>query len=322
MQKITEKSTDFQEIITSRCQQATRSSPAVIMQPAKDRETKFEGLPEISIRQLEVFRIACHEGSYTNAAIELRTTRASVKRICSEFETAVGRQLFVENAEKILQPTEFARCLLGQMGNLSQAMRKLATCVRSLHEKGRILRFAAAGELFQGGLFTQYLRLLRINDTFRPCFQKIDSKRFRAALLNAECDVYFGFGLMDCDRLDLVDLGLVPWKITSQRENHPPPRHPAELSTALWGIASPDEDGAASELLAEFRAAGARGGEVLPAGLLEGKTTHEWVFRPDITAREKVAAGTPWPHFRFAAIFRKHHPYTELKHRMENVARS
>lgn len=322
MQKSTETFTDFPEFKSSQSHRSLQPSPVAVQKPADDRVKKFEGLPEISIRQLEVFRIVCQECSYTNAALELRTTRASVKRICGDFERAVGRPLFNEDAEKILHPTEFARCLLGRMGNLSHAMRKLSTCVRSLHEKGRILRLAAAGELFQGGLFTHYLSQLRINDTFRPCFQRIDSSRFRTALLNAECDVYFGFGLMDCDRLDLVDLGPVPWQITSRGENRQPPRHPAELTAAKWGVVGPDEDGSAAALLAEFHAAGAVGGEILPVGRPERETSHQWIFRPDITAREPVAAGSPWPHYRFSAILRKHHPYPELKNRMEIVARS
>ncbi len=222
----------------------------------------------------------------------------------------------------MLHPTEFARGLLGQMGNLSHAMRQLAACVRSLHEKGRILRLAAAGELFQGGLFTHYLSRLRINDTFRPCFMRIEASRFRTALLNAECDVYFGFGLVDCDRLDLVDLGPVPWQITSQGTNRQPPRNPAELAAAAWCVAGPDEDGPAAALLEKFHAAGAAGGEILPAGCRETETSHQWIFRPDIAAREPVGVGSPWPHYRFSAILRKHHPYPDLKSRLEGAARS
>ncbi len=289
-------------------------------EPVDDRFRKFEGLPEITIRQLEVFRIVCHECSYTNAAHELRTTRASVKRICGDFERAVGRALFDEDAEKILHPTEFARGLLGQMGNLSHAMRQLASCVRSLHEKGRILRLAAAGELFQGGLFSHFLSRLGINDTFRPCFLRIESNRFRTALLNAECDVYFGFGLMDCDRLDLIDLGPVPWQIISQGKNPKPPMTPAELTGAKWCLASPDEDGSAAALRDEFHAAGATGGEILPPGQLHTKTSYQWIFRPDIAAREPVAVGSPWPHYRFFASLRKHHPYPELKSRLVSAA--
>ncbi|MES2980867.1 MAG: LysR family transcriptional regulator [Verrucomicrobiota bacterium] len=286
--------------------------------PADNQVRKLEGLPEITIRQLEVFRIVCHECSYTNAAHELRTNRASVKRICGDFERAVGRALFVEDGEKNVHPTEFARGLLGQMGNLSHAMRQLASCVRSLHEKGRILRLAAAGELFQGGLFTHFLSRLGINDTFRPCFLRIESNRFRTALLNAECDVYFGFGLMDCDRLDLIDLGPVPWQIISQGKNAKLPMSPTDLTGANWCLVSPDDDGSAAALRDEFHAAGATGGEILPLG--KSHNSYQWIFRPDIAAREPVAAGSSWPHYRFFASLRKHHPYPELKSRLLSAA--
>lgn len=289
--------------------------------PADERIRKIEGLPEITIRQLEVFRIVCHECSYTNAAYELHTTRASVKRICGDFERAVGRTLFEEDAEKIVHPTEFGRGLLGQMGNLSHAMRQLASCVRSLHEKGRVLRLAAAGELFQGGLFTHFLSRLGINDTFRPCFLRIESNRFRTALLNAECDVYFGFGLMDCERLDVIDLGPVPWQIISQGKTRKPPISPSELTGDKWCIASPVEDDPATALLNEFRAAGATGGHILPLAQSPTTTFYQWIFRPDIATREPVAVESPWPHYRFFAILRKNHPYAELKSRLINAAK-
>jgi uncharacterized metal-binding protein len=54
-------------------------------------ETSVAGLPEITYRQLEVFSVTCKERSYANAALELHSTRANNKRVCQDFERAVGR---------------------------------------------------------------------------------------------------------------------------------------------------------------------------------------------------------------------------------------
>ena len=158
-------------------------------------EVSAAALPEITYRQLEVFSVTCKERSYANAALELHSTRANIKRVCVEFERAVGRQLFEEKPDRTLVPTAFALGLLVQVGPLSRSLRKLGEGVRGLHQEGRILRFAAAGEFFRGGLFTEFLSSLKTSDLFRSCFVRIEVKRFRTALLNAECDVYFGIGL-------------------------------------------------------------------------------------------------------------------------------
>ena len=275
-------------------------------------EPDIQGLPNITFRQLEVFRVVCREASYANAALELRSTRANIKRVCDDFEKAVGRSLFVEGPNRTLEPTSFALGLLGQISPLSRSLRRLGETVRSLHEKGRILRFAAAGEFFKGGLFTDFLARLKISDTFRPCFLRIETKRFRTALLNAECDVYFGVGVIASDRLDLVNLGPVPWKIACKGK---PPTNPAALPPGKWWLADGGETEAAVKLLEEFHAAGAKGGRILTDA---NPAADEMVFSHDTTARH--APDATWPTFQFSAVLRKHHPYTELLPRLTDAA--
>jgi DNA-binding transcriptional LysR family regulator len=286
------------------------------MKPATPRIA--ESLPEIGCRQLEFFSVVCRERSYANAALELQTTRANVKRVCRDFEAVVGRSLFEETAERLLVPTPFAQELLLQVGPLSRSLRKLGEGVRGLHQAGRILRFAAAGEFFRGGLFTDFLARLKTADLFRSCFLRIEVKRFRTALLNAECDVYFGVGLGAADRLDAVDLGPVPWRILGQPDTGPPPACPADLAGGGWWIALAGEPDVAEAMLASFRAAGAKGGGVweegeqrLPAGLL---------FVPDLSGGASCGPPGPWPAYRLSACLRRNHPYAELPPRLAAAA--
>jgi DNA-binding transcriptional LysR family regulator len=279
---------------------------------SQKRQSDLQSLPHITFRQLEIFSTVCHEQSFANTAMELHTTRATVKRTCAEFEKAVGRELFVES-DGVLKPTDYAKGMLGQMRTLSRSLKRLEEKVRSLHQAGRILRFAAADEFFRGGLFTDFLARLQINNAFRPCFLKIDSTRYRNALLNAECDVYFGIGLLPSDHMDLVDLGPVPWIISWDKKSPPQIK---DLQNQSWAIVEAGDHGSAELLLERFRAAGASNGEIIA----NDAQTHQVVFRTDITPSTATEQTTEWPNYRFTAALRKHHPYSDLKARLESAA--
>ncbi len=282
----------------------------------------MEALPEITYRQLEVFSVTCKERSYANAALELHSTRANIKRVCEEFAEVVGRPLFEEAADRTLLPTVFAAGLLAQIGPLSRSLRKLGEGVRVLHQAGRILRFAAAGEFFRVGLFTDFLATLQLGDVFRSCFVRIEVKRFRTALLNAECDVYFGIGLGSADRLESVDLGPVPWTILGSD-----PASPMDLKGDDWWIAGVGESETAAALLEAFRAAGAQGGGIMPeheAAVCMANPaklpTGSCLFVPDTGVGTRGRDPAPWPAYRLTACLRRNHPYAELKPRLMTAA--
>lgn len=278
----------------------------------------FQGLPNITFRQLEVFCVVCREASYANAALELRSTRTNVKRVCDEFQRAIGRPLFDEGPDRTLLPTLFAQGLINQVSPLTRGLRRLGESVKNLHEKGRILRFAAAGEFFRGGMFSDFLARLQISDTFRPCFLRIETDRFRTALLNVECDVYFGVGITATERLDLVNLGPVPWKISvGAQSTGPVPSQPDELPAGKWWITETGEPEANAQILKAFHAAGAKDGRIqsdqVPA-------PDEIVFTHESTSRHSPTANHRWPCFQFSAALRKNHPYSELMPRLMGCA--
>jgi len=283
----------------------------------KKSASEFQGLPDISLRQLDVFRKTFREKSYSHAALELRTTRANIKRLCEDFELALGHRLFDEDAARTLHPTDFAKGLLDQMTPLSRKLRRLSEGVRALHQAGRVVRFAAASEFFGGGLFTQFLSRLQMKDSYRPCFLKIEMKRFRTALLNTECEVYFGIGLMESDRLDIVDLGPVPWKITRGGETIALTGF-SDLSEGGWKIARAGETGFADSMLEAFHAAGAADGELIDFQYDATSSDKDIIFRPDISGALNCDQG--WPCYRFFAVLRKCHPYSDLKNRLAEAA--
>jgi DNA-binding transcriptional LysR family regulator len=278
----------------------------------------FQELPKLTFRQLEVFCVVCREASFANAALELRSTRSNIKRVCEDFEEAVGRPLFVEGPERTLQPTAFAKALLAQTGPLSRGLHHLGESVRSLHKKGRILRFAAAGEFFKGGLFTDFLARLQISDSFRPCFLRIETNRFRTALLNSECDVYFGAGIAASDRLEIVNLGPIPWSIKAGANfRGKPPTRPADLPAGKWCIAEAGDPEVGAAVLEEFHAAGAVGGRVLKEGSASG---NEILLSLATSSTGRATLGPEWPCYRFSAVLKKHHPYSELMPRLAGAA--
>ena len=277
----------------------------------------LQELPKLTFRQLEVFFAVCRETSYANAALELRSTRANIKRVCEDLEKAVGRQLINEGADRTLQPTAFAKELLAQTGPLSRGLRNLAARVQTMHEKGRIVRFAAAGEFFRGGLFTDFLARLQISDAFRPCFLRIESNRFRTALLNAECDVYFGAGITASDRLEAVSLGPIPWSFKpGECYSGSPPTRPADLIVGKWWIVDAGDPATGTEVLEAFHSAGAVGGRILKEGSPVRPTSDEMVLSHDIASPAQPATDDGWPRYQFSAILKKQHPYSELMPRL------
>jgi DNA-binding transcriptional LysR family regulator len=288
--------------------------------PPDKPSADIRGLPDITFRQLEVFRAVWNERSYANAALELRSTRANVKRVCDDFGEAVGRPLFEEDEGRNLVPSAFANGLVAELGPLSRSLRRMDEGIRSLHAAGRVVRFAAAGEFFRGGLFTEYLGKLQIKDTFLPCFLRIDMKRFRTAVLNNECDIYFGVGLTDCERLDVIDLGPVPWKIAGP-EGVAEPREFRHLTRGKWGIVSYGGTEATEALLETFHQSGAAGGRVLDQDEEAAATKKGFVFKVDTGTRDEAGGYVPpWPCHRFSAVLRKHHPYSELKSRLADAS--
>jgi hypothetical protein len=87
---------------------------------SQKKQPAFEGPPNITFHQFEVFRMVCKEESYANAALELKSTRANIKRVCDDFEETVGRPLFEESLDRTLWPTSFAHGLFEQISPLSR----------------------------------------------------------------------------------------------------------------------------------------------------------------------------------------------------------
>jgi hypothetical protein len=134
---------------------------------------------------------------------------------------------------------------------------------------------------------------------------------------SAECDVYFGVGLQPSDRMDLVDLGPIPWKIEDEgKPGARLPASPSDLRKAPWFIANYGEVGAASAVLDAIHTAGAKGGTVLS----DGQAAKGSVYHPDTTAPQCVVTESGWPGYRFTAVLRKHHPYSDLKFRLAAAA--
>lgn len=285
---------------------------------------QYHLLPRITFRQLEVLRIVYRERSFANAALDLHSTRGNIKRMCAELEQILGGTLFENEEAGTLNPTPFAHAMLAQMGPLARSVRKLEDAVATLHQTGRVLRLAATPELFESGWFTGFLRRFRTHCSFRVCCLMLDDRRFRTALLNAECDVFLGCGMTPSDKLDIVDLGAVPWRIFGHEGEVQLPL-PSQLSEHIWKVENNGDPEAMEQLLDAFQKAGAGRG-----GLLVPSISKTWLEKPSA-----IPAGTllltpdthtdhqgshVWPSHRYGAFLRRNHPYSELKTLLESAA--
>ena len=273
---------------------------------------KKDDLAGISLRHLEVFSAIVREGSYANAALDLQMSRTNAKRVCDEFARIAGRELFSDRAggNGDLVTTVFGQGVFLRLGPLATSLRKLEEGVRQLHQAGRVLRFGAAPGFFRGGLFTDYLSRLDVSGKFRSCFMKIDAKDAQKSLLAAECDVYFGIGLGESERLDLVGLGEIGWTIGAKGKL---PKKPADLREGSdWFLVSESDGVASAQVLERFRAAGAVGGAIIQADKIDDLGAGALVFAADVIS-SLGSAGDGWPGYQFNALMRRRHPYADLK---------
>jgi DNA-binding transcriptional LysR family regulator len=198
---------------------------------------QYQSLPRITFRQLEVLRAVYRERSFTNAALDLRSTRGTVKRMCQDLEKILGGTLFDLEEAGILSPTPFADAMVGQLGPLIRSVRKLEDSVAMMHQTGRVLRLAASPELFESTWFTGFLRRFRSKCPFRVCCLMFDDRRFQSALLNAECDVFLNRGLEASEKLETVDLSTSTEQHSAYlRRNHPYTELKSLLESAAHGI--------------------------------------------------------------------------------------
>lgn len=280
----------------------------------------LQKLPNVSFRHLEVFQAVHREGSYANAAHELRTTRANVKRICQNFEKEMKHRLFEEDEHQSLSPTPFGLSVLTHSEPLMRSLLHLGEGIRSIQRKGLILRFAASNGFFSGGAFSYILSRIDILDLFRPCYLRIDPDRYNAALLSSECDVYFGAGIHASKRLEIIHLDRVPWSFHRESEyDGEQPEFPDQLVPGKWLIQPAGDKQAAESVLKELHKAGARKGRILSPSykLMED----EILLKPESSWMGLVNPREEWPTFLFSAALKKQHPYGELIARLKRASR-
>lgn len=289
------------------------------MSNAPQPPTSLHKLPDVNFRHLEVFQTVYREGSYANAAIELHTTRANVKRVCESLEEQFHHALFDEADDKSLSPTPFGIALLSQCGPLARSFLHLGEGIRALQRKGRILRFAASNDYFHDGAFSIILGRIDVVDMFRPCYLRMEPDRFKAALLSSECDVYFGAGITASSRLEIIHLDRIPWSF-HPGEKYPDgiPQTPGDLRKGKWVIQAIGDEESGAEVLKAIHHAGAKNGRIL--GEKEKPKDDEILLKPEPSWMGLVTTREDWPKFLFSAVLKKQHPYAELTDRLKKAS--
>ncbi len=283
-------------------------------------QRNLQDLPNLGFRHLEVLQMLSREASYTNAAHELHTTRATVKRICSNLEKEVGHQIFIENDDKQVSMTRFGMALLAQAAPLTRSLLYLGEGIRSIQRKGLTLRFAASNDFFRGRSFSYIVSRIEVMDIYRPCYLRIEAERFKAALLSSECDIYFGAGISTSQRLELIHLDRVPWSFhPGKKYSGNEPKKPSDLVDGKWVIEPTGDDECSKEVLNELHDAGAKQGRILKAN--SSPKDDEILLRPEISWMGLVNPQEGWPTYLFSAAIKKQHPYAELIHRLNKASR-
>lgn len=139
---------------------------------------------------------------------------------------------------------------------------------------------------------------------------KIESKDAQKSLLAAECDVYFGIGLGNSERLDLVGLGEIGWAM-SRIGGGKVPKTPADLKRD-WYIVEEGDGETSKGVLKKFHEAGAEGGKIVSVDRVGALGEDSVVFTADVISPLGTSSGE-LPGYQFNALMRKRHPYADLK---------
>lgn len=280
----------------------------------------LQDLPNLGFRHLEVLQMVSRESSYTNAAHELHTTRANIKRICTNLVKEVGHEIFIEDDDKNLSLTRFGMDLLAQAAPLTRSLLYLGEGIRSIQRKGLALRFAASNDFFRGRSFSYILSRIEVIDLYRPCYLRIEADRFKAALLSSECDIYFGAGIATSQRLELIHLDRVPWSFhLGEKYAAKEPSKPSDLVEGKWLIRPIGDEESSKALLKELQDAGAKKGRILKPGATSKED--EILLQAEPSWMGLVNPMADWPSFLFSAAIKKQHPYAELIHRLNKASR-
>ncbi|HEX5790852.1 MAG TPA: LysR family transcriptional regulator [Luteolibacter sp.] len=280
----------------------------------------LQELPSLSFHHLEVLQTVQREGSYSNAALELHTNRANIKRICSNFEEELGHAIFHENEAHEVTPTALGMAILTSAAPLTRSLLHLGEGIRAIQRKGLILRFAASSDFFSGGAFSYILSRMDLVDLYRPCYLRIEVDRFNAALLSSECDVYFGAGISASQRLEIIHLDRVPWSFHPGKSySGKNPSTPADLISGKWVVQPAGDAEAAEVVVEELSKQGAGKGRVLSSNQSCGDD--EILLRPEASWIGLVNPHPDWPSYLFSAALKKQHPYGELIARLRKAAR-
>lgn len=280
----------------------------------------LQDLPKLTFRHLEVLQMVEREKSYTNAAHELHTTRANIRRVCHNLKDELGHPIFEEDDSKQVTPTPFGTSVLSLCSPLTRSLLHLSEGIRTIQRKGLILRFAAPSDFFRGGAFSYILSRIEVLDLYRPCYLRIEIDRFKAALLSSECDVYFGAGISASQRLEMIHLDRIPWSFhPGPNYGDKAPHQPSELRYGKWCLRSVGDEDSAKDLLKKIRSAGAGKGRILPPG--RQPADDELLLQPEPSWMGLVTPQKQWPSFLFSAAIKKQHPYSELINRLNRASR-
>ena len=88
---------------------------------------------KITFRQVDAFRIVVSTGTVTEAAAMLGISQPAVSRLISDFEAAVGFQLF-NRVGRVLEPTEEARLLVDEVRQAVSGMEHIKGVAKEIKQ--------------------------------------------------------------------------------------------------------------------------------------------------------------------------------------------
>ncbi len=162
----------------------------------------------MNLRQIEAFRAAIEEGSFSGAAARLQVSQPTVSKVIDQLERTLGYQLFRRDGRRVL-PTVKAMALYREVVNAWRGLDRLSTVAQTLREPtgGRII-IGANPTIASGFIQKIIARFLATRPNVEVALECDSGRQLVQGVLAGTIDI--GFATRDLNEHSQTAPGTIP----------------------------------------------------------------------------------------------------------------
>lgn len=273
---------------------------------------------QLNMHYLRTFQAVMSNRSLANAALDLNTSYANVKRIIEAMEASLNLPLFDRSQRGQCEPTHNAHVLLDKASRFLAEAQDFERQIKNIEQQGKTLRIGAEDWFFESQYFVEFYHRLRRNPAYRATVVKIAANAGKQALESGQCDILIGSQPRASRRIQHFELPPALWHAGLSPEGDAP------SLGEHWGLYFTSCQKHGQQLLKHIQSTHGGSGRLISAS--EFQAWHEQPARRGFTAVVATApaviqqqARVQWQPLSaehslpIHAAFLTNHPYGNLK---------